>query len=95
MKNPYEVLGVGQDATKKEIVRGKMKAMKQRLYKLQEIQLAEKQLLSPTKRLVADFMYPSKIKAKRPKLLRIETKPADISINDINENAFDSTKRNV
>ncbi|MCB0536177.1 MAG: hypothetical protein KDE33_01495 [Bacteroidetes bacterium] len=92
MKNPYEVLGVTQDATKKEIIKGKMTAMKQRIYTLQEIQLAEKQLLNPAKRLVADFMYPSKIKAKRPKLLSIDIKPENISINDINDNAFDSLK---
>ena len=92
MKNPYEVLGVSQNATKKEIINGGMVAMKQRIYTLQEIQLAQKQLLNPAKRLVADFMYPSKIKAKRPKLLSIDIKPVNISINDINENAFDSLK---
>jgi len=92
MQNPYEVLGISQNATKKEIIKGVMTAMKQRSYTLQKIQLAQKQLLNPAKRLVADFMFPSKIKAKRPKFLSINIKPENISINDINENAFDSLK---
>lgn len=92
MKNPYEVLGVSQDATKKDIIKGKMTAMKQRVFSLQEIQLAEKQLLNPSKRLVADFMYSSKIKAKRPKLLKVDIKPSEVTLDDINENAFESLK---
>ena len=90
MNNPYEILGVKQDATKKEIIKGKMIAMKQRKYSLQDIQLAEKQLLNPAKRLVADFMLPSKIKAKRPKLFSLDIKLTNISLDDINPNFFDS-----
>ena len=71
MNNPYQVLEVSQNATKKEIIKGKMIAMKKRKFSLQDIQLAEKQLLNPSKRLIADFMYPSRIKAKRPKAIKI------------------------
>ena len=49
MKNPYEILGISQNATKKEIITGKMIAMKKREFTLQEIQLAEIQLLNPSK----------------------------------------------
>lgn len=90
MKNPYEVLEVSQNATKKEIITGKILAMKKREHSLQDIQLAEKQLLHPSKRLISDFMYPSKIKAKRPKSIKIELTPKNISIDNINEDAFDS-----
>jgi hypothetical protein len=90
MKNPYEVLEVSQNATKKEIIKGKILAMKKREHSLQDIQLAEKQLLHPSKRLIADFMYPSKIKAKRPKSIKVELTPKRMSIDDISEDAFDS-----
>jgi hypothetical protein len=93
MKNPYVVLDVPQNATKNEIIKGKMIAMKQRIYSLQDIQLAEKQLLNPSKRLIADFMYPSKIKAKRPKLIKLNITPSNICLNDLNEDAFDSLNR--
>ena len=93
MNNPYEVLEVSQNATKKEIILGTRLAMQKRKhsnYSLKDIQLAEKQLLHPSKRLIADFMYPSKIKAKRPKAIKINITPKGINIEDINEDAFDS-----
>jgi len=67
--------------------------MKKRKYSLQEIQLAEKQLLNPSKRLIADYMFPSKIRAKRPKAIKIDIKQINVSIDEIDENAFDSLKK--
>jgi hypothetical protein len=95
MKNPYEILGISQNATKKEIITGKMIAMKKREFTLQEIQLAEIQLLNPSKRLVADFMYPAKIKAKRPKLIHVKTPPLSTKIEDIDIDALDSLKNKL
>jgi hypothetical protein len=92
MNNPYEVLEVSQNANKKEIIKGKMIAMKKRKYSLQDIQMAEKQLLNPSKRLIADFMYPSRIKAKRPRAIKINVTPKDINIKNIPEDIFDSIK---
>ena len=92
MNNPYEVLEVSQNANKKEIIKGKIIAMKKRKYSLQDIQMAEKQLLNPSKRLIADFMYPSRIKAKRPKAIKINVTPRDINIKNIPEDIFDSIK---
>lgn len=92
MNNPYHILGVPQNATKHEIAKGKILAMKARKYSLQEIALAEKQLLTPSKRLVADFMFPTRIKAKRPKSIITNLNPENIIIEDINENALNSLK---
>jgi len=92
MNNPYEVLEVSQNATKKEIIKGKMLAMKKRKFSLQDIQMAEKQLLNPSKRLIADFMYPSRIKAKRPKAVKINVTLKNINIEDIPVDVFDSIK---
>ena len=65
MTNPYTILGVSQDADKAEIMKAQMFAMKKKEFPLQEIAVAAKQLLDPSKRLAADFMFPAKIKAKR------------------------------
>jgi hypothetical protein len=92
MKNPYNILEVSQNATKKEIILGKMRAMKKKEFSLQEIQIAEKQLLNPSKRLIADYMYPSKIQSKRPKLIKVNIKPNMVNLNNIDENSFDSIK---
>ena len=92
MSNPYEILKVTQDADKKEIMKAQMLAMKERRYSLQEIQIAVRQLLDPDKRLAADFMFPSKIKAKRPQKLSVDVPVDTIDLNDIDENTFDSLK---
>jgi hypothetical protein len=92
MSNPYEILKVTQDADKKEIMKAQMLAMKERRYSLQEIQIAVRQLLDPAKRLAADFMFPSKIKAKRPQIISIDVPVVKIDLNDIDENTFDSLK---
>lgn len=92
MSNPYQILNVSQNADKKEIMKAQMLAMKEKKYSLQEIALAAKQLLDPAKRLAADFMFPSKIKAKRPQKLSVEVPEEKITLNDIDENAFDSLK---
>ena len=92
MNNPYNVLGVSQDADKKEIQKAKMIAMKDRKFSLPEIALAERQLLDPCKRLAADFMYPTKIVAKRPQKIEMNIDIPKISIGEIDENALDSLK---
>ena len=94
MKNPYLILGVKQDATKSEIMKAQMLAMKNKTYSLQEIQVATKQLLNPAKRLAADFMLSSKIKARRivPIQSDLTYKTFHSEALSFNENAFDSLK---
>lgn len=90
MENPYYILNVDQNASKKEILKAQMEAMKVKKYSLQEIGLATRQLLDPAKRLAADFMLPSKLKAKRPQRITVELQPPPFDLKEINENAFDS-----
>ncbi|MCH8903987.1 MAG: hypothetical protein IIA45_08755 [Bacteroidetes bacterium] len=98
MKNPYHILKVSQNATNIEIAQAFVMLQKENIktkeYTAQEIMTAQKQLLNPAKRLVADYLYPSKFKSKRPKRIIIKDLKADrrIDINSINENAFDSLK---
>ena len=101
MKNPYHILKVSQDATKKQIVKAfallQKENVKTKKYTAQEIMIAQKQLLNPSKRLAADFMYPSKFKRKRPKKITInEFKENErTNINSINKNALDSLKFDI
>lgn len=90
MKNPYEILNLKQDANKKEILQAKLLTMKERRYSLPEIAAAERQLLDPSKRLAADFMFPAKIKAKRPQKIAIEFELPEIDAAQLDKNFFDS-----
>lgn len=92
MSNPYQILNVQQDADKKDIMKAQMLAMKEKKFSLPEIATAARQLLDPAKRLAADFMFPSKIKAKRPQKISVDIQLEKIDMNDIDENAFDSLK---
>jgi hypothetical protein len=102
MKNPYEILfGLAydgkwqnmQNATRQEITKAFPLAMKAnaklKRYAPQELMLAQKQLLSPAKRLAADFMFPAKYKTKRPQKLTTNVNTSSIDLNNINENTFD------
>ena len=92
MNNPYKVLNIGQDAQKEEIIKAQMKAMLERKYSLSEIALAARQLLDPPKRLAADFMYPSKIKSKRPQKIILKQEPDHFDYKSIDINAMNSIK---
>jgi hypothetical protein len=92
MNNPYQILNVNQDAGKKEIMNAQTIAMQQKKYSLTEIHSATKQLLDPAKRLAADFMYPAKIKAKRPQKILLDIATPDINQEEIDDDYFDSLR---
>lgn len=94
MKNPYRILDLPQNATKKEIARSLIFAQKKNIktkkYKPQELMLAQKQLLNPSKRLAADFVYPAKYKTKRPRKLKPTFELENLDLSTINLNEFNS-----
>jgi len=94
MKNPYEILGVSQDATGAEIILGLKKAqvenMKTKRYQLSELQAAQRQLQSPAKRLVADFLYPSRPKSKRPKNFTLPIDETPVLFTSLMPDAYSS-----
>lgn len=92
MTNPYTILGVSQNADKAEIIKAQMLAMRKKEFTLQEIAIAARQLLDPAKRLAADFMFPTKIKAKRIQPIQSALTHKEINTDALNENAFDSLK---
>jgi len=91
MKNAYKILGVAQDASSVDIVKGQIKAMKEGKYSSSEIALAKKQLSSPALRLAADFMYPILEKPNIP-IIVSTFQPAEIDLDTINKDAFSSLK---
>jgi hypothetical protein len=93
MNNPYTVLNLPhQNSDKNEIMKAHIQAMKDKKYSLTEIAIASRQLLDPAKRLAADFMFPARIKAKRPQKIQLDIQLPNISLEEINDNAFDSLK---
>jgi hypothetical protein len=95
MKNPYIFFGVSQDATSKEIQVASMRKQKEirktKEVTPQELMLMKKQLLSPEKRLIADFLFPKKIKGKRSKVCKItQFSSKKTEIKKVDYNAFDS-----
>jgi hypothetical protein len=90
MKNPYQILNISQDADRNEIMKAQLQAMKDKKHTLQEIAIAARQLLDPAKRLAADFMFPKKLKAKRPQKIIIDLQPVDIKISEIDDDALNS-----
>jgi len=56
--NPYEVLGVDQNAPMKDIVKAMAIAMTKKKFSPKEIAAARVQLSTPEKRLASDFTFP-------------------------------------
>lgn len=94
MKNPYEVLGVRQDVTAAEINQGfnqaQMKNMKSRQHTAGELMTARQQLLSPARRLAADFVYPSRPRARRPRAIVWPDTSKEISLTSFLPDAYSS-----
>ncbi len=56
--NPYTILGLNSASSKAEITKAMAIAMKEKRYPVQEIAKAQKSLMKPEERLVADFLMP-------------------------------------
>lgn len=57
-ENPYNILGIDRSASKGDIVKSVPLAMKQKRYPIKVIASAQKVLLDPEKRLIADYLSP-------------------------------------
>lgn len=56
--NPYEILGIGPAASRQEIIAAAGKALGTRCYSPRQIAQAQKALMDPRKRLLADLLRP-------------------------------------
>ena len=57
-KNPYDILGVSQAASKAEITKAVASAMKRKQYPVDVIAKAQKSLMTPSERIIADYLRP-------------------------------------
>jgi hypothetical protein len=57
-RNPYDILGLTSASSKAEITKAMATAMKQKAYPIDAIAKAQKALMKPEERLVADFLRP-------------------------------------
>lgn len=90
MNNPYTVLGIGQNATKVEIVKAQVKALRLKKFDAREIAIAQKELHSPIRRLAVDFTYPILEGLDGFTPITTSTKSKDIDINNINPDKYNS-----
>jgi hypothetical protein len=91
MKNAYSILGIQQNATKQDVIRGQILAMKEKKYPPREIAIAQKQLTSPVQRLGVDFIYLN-LKIAPIDMLATRIKSVEIDLSTIDPNAFDSLR---
>ena len=85
MNNPYEVLGVDQNAPMKDIVKAMTMALARRKYPTNVIAAARVQLSTPDKRLASDFTFPILEKIGTVKLIPVnESEDLDVSSFDPN-----------
>lgn len=90
MKNPYQVLGISQDATNQEIIRSQATAMKSRRYTAREIAEARVILSKPATRLAADVTFPIFPNIGEIKPLKATNKTSSLSVEQLNTDKYDS-----
>ncbi|MDL2312693.1 J domain-containing protein [Bacteroidales bacterium OttesenSCG-928-B11] len=89
MENAYSILGIGQDATQSDIIKGQVNAMREKRFSPREIALAKEQLSSPIQRLAVDFTY-LQLPNMQVSPLKTKIKSISIELNDIDPNLFNS-----
>jgi len=57
-RNPYDILGISQAASKAEISKAMATAMKQKQYPVDVIAKAQKSLMKAEERIIADYLRP-------------------------------------
>lgn len=90
MNNPYTVLGINQNATKVEIVKAQVKALRLKKYDAREIAVAQKELHSPARRLAVDFTYPILEGKDNFEQITTTTKSKNIDINKFDYDKYNS-----
>lgn len=92
MENPYVILGISQDASKVEIVKAQVKALRSKRYTPKEIASAQKDLHNPARRLAVDFTYPVFPDLGGIQVIDTTTKVENVNLTAINLDKYDSLK---
>lgn len=90
MKNPYDILGVPQNATKVQIVKAQVKALREKKHDAREIASAQKELSNPARRLAVDFTFPILPEARAINKLEATVKSKEMDINDFDPNKYNT-----
>lgn len=90
MKNPYIILGINQNASKVEIVKAQVKALRLKKYDAKDIASAQKELHNPARRLAVDFTYPILEGIDGFEPITSSTKSKEIDINLLNADKYNS-----
>ncbi|WP_457554173.1 hypothetical protein [Desulfobacula sp.] len=75
--NPFEVLSIKKDASKKEIIRAAALCMRSRQYSAKEIAQAQKMLLDPVSRACQEFLYYIDLSDTKERLIQKITEKSD------------------
>lgn len=90
MKNPYIVLGISQDASKVDIVKAQVKALRLKKFNPKEIASAQMELRNPARRLAVDFTFPVSENKNEFDTISSSIKSNDIDINKLNADKYKS-----
>jgi hypothetical protein len=90
MKNPYQLLGISQDATKAEVLKAFNMSLLKRRCTPHEAAVARAQLSKADSRLASDFMLPVFPDTDKIELVEQTTKSKDIDIDSIDANKYNS-----
>jgi len=82
-RNPYDILGLTSASSKAEITKAMAVAMKQKAYPIDAIAKAQKSLMKPEERLVADFLLPSLSPLQKFQRSDLSTLNQDMPVLDI------------
>lgn len=90
MKNPYEILGVPQDASARDIISAVAVAMRKREYPANDIAKARVVLSRPSQRLAADFTFPVFPKRNKIALIKQQVQATGLTLDKLNPDKYDS-----
>lgn len=90
MNNPYEVLGISQDADNVVITRAMTQALLKRKYSQREIAEARSQLSHPETRLAVDFLYPIFPSFTEMEQIKVQKQSNNVNIDMIDVDKYNS-----
>ena len=90
MNNPYQVLGISQDATNQDIIKAQALAMRNKQYSAREIAEARVLLSKPASRLAADFTFPIFPPQKDIEEIKSSVRSTGLTVDDVDPNKYDS-----
>ena len=80
--NPYKILNIDYHADKREIIEAAALAMREKKFSVQEVAIAQKEIMNPIVRAAHDFLQFIDVKPLQKQL--IPSKPREQTVFDLN-----------